>query len=412
MSLGCVSRSVSRAADRRARAARWQAAATLAGLSGTAALLPDPVALLRQVSGRDPIEVLSSAMLLAAATVVWALLAWAAVVGIALGVARLPGLPGRAGRAAVRRMTPAAAGRILLVSAGISLIAGTSACGTPAGTSRTPPAVTVAAAVTGPSVGAGTAPDTLPAAPRTRTPNAGTGPGADPAALPNLDWPVAGHDATADPTTGAAESAAPQPVPSATGLASWTTPALTPRSSRSVAPPTATGPTTHTRTAAPAARGSSSPISSPDTGTATSTPAAPARHGPAVREQSGTTLVSQPSPTRPGGETPGSAGSPSSPSLTDSTGQAQHPGDDTAPATGTAGARSNGPRTTVTVTVRPGDSLWSIAARHLAPGASDAQVDAAWRAWYAANRPVIGADPDLILPGQLLHAPDPEVNQP
>jgi len=56
--------------------------------------------------------------------------------------------------------------------------------------------------------------------------------------------------------------------------------------------------------------------------------------------------------------------------------------------------------------------LWSIAARHLAPGASDAQVDAAWRAWYAANRPVIGADPDLILPGQLLHAPDPEVNQP
>ena len=44
--------------------------------------------------------------------------------------------------------------------------------------------------------------------------------------------------------------------------------------------------------------------------------------------------------------------------------------------------------------VRPGDSLWSIADRR-------------WRHWYAANRDVIGPDPDLILPGQRLRPPAP-----
>lgn len=52
-----------------------------------------------------------------------------------------------------------------------------------------------------------------------------------------------------------------------------------------------------------------------------------------------------------------------------------------------------------THTVRPGDSLWSIAAAALGPGASPDEVDAAWRALYADNRQAIGADPDLIRPG-------------
>ena len=56
--------------------------------------------------------------------------------------------------------------------------------------------------------------------------------------------------------------------------------------------------------------------------------------------------------------------------------------------------------------MRRGDSLWAIAARHLGPGATDAEVAEEWPRWYAANRAVIGPDPDLVLPGQVLRAPE------
>jgi len=58
-----------------------------------------------------------------------------------------------------------------------------------------------------------------------------------------------------------------------------------------------------------------------------------------------------------------------------------------------------------TVTVHAGDCLWSIAGRHLGPQATDAEIAAAWPSWYAANRDVIGADPNLLHPGQQLVAP-------
>jgi resuscitation-promoting factor RpfA len=58
-----------------------------------------------------------------------------------------------------------------------------------------------------------------------------------------------------------------------------------------------------------------------------------------------------------------------------------------------------------TVVVLRGDTLWGIAARHLPPGASAAEVADAWPAWYAANAATIGPDPGLILPGQVLVAP-------
>ncbi|XGX77854.1 hypothetical protein LQK93_00632 [Terrabacter sp. BE26] len=57
------------------------------------------------------------------------------------------------------------------------------------------------------------------------------------------------------------------------------------------------------------------------------------------------------------------------------------------------------------VTIHRGDSLWSLAARHLGPGASDAQVAHEWPRWYAANRAVIGEDPDVLVPGQQLRPP-------
>lgn len=57
------------------------------------------------------------------------------------------------------------------------------------------------------------------------------------------------------------------------------------------------------------------------------------------------------------------------------------------------------------VVVRPGDSLWAIARRELPPGASDAAVTDRWHEIYAANRDVIGPDPDLVRPGQRLLLP-------
>lgn len=58
-----------------------------------------------------------------------------------------------------------------------------------------------------------------------------------------------------------------------------------------------------------------------------------------------------------------------------------------------------------TVTVRRGDSLWSIAARHLGEGTNAAAIARAVPAWHNANRSVIGDDPDVLLVGQVLHVP-------
>jgi nucleoid-associated protein YgaU len=55
--------------------------------------------------------------------------------------------------------------------------------------------------------------------------------------------------------------------------------------------------------------------------------------------------------------------------------------------------------------VRRGDTLWAIAARHLGPAADPAEIAREWPRWYAANRAVIGTDPDLLQPGQRLTPP-------
>jgi nucleoid-associated protein YgaU len=57
--------------------------------------------------------------------------------------------------------------------------------------------------------------------------------------------------------------------------------------------------------------------------------------------------------------------------------------------------------------VRPGDSLWLIAAQRLGSDSSDPLIAAEWPRWYAANRSVIGTDPSVIQPGQVLRAPGP-----
>ena len=57
------------------------------------------------------------------------------------------------------------------------------------------------------------------------------------------------------------------------------------------------------------------------------------------------------------------------------------------------------------VVVRPGDTLWAIAAHSLPVTATNAEIADACARWHDANRDVIGDDPDLIFPRQRLTPP-------
>lgn len=63
------------------------------------------------------------------------------------------------------------------------------------------------------------------------------------------------------------------------------------------------------------------------------------------------------------------------------------------------------------VVVRPGDFLWAIAAVQLPRDCGDVTIDREWRRIYDLNRSLIGADPDLIRPGQTLAIPTQETNR-
>ncbi|MEU0095759.1 hypothetical protein [Kribbella sp. NPDC006257] len=67
---------------------------------------------------------------------------------------------------------------------------------------------------------------------------------------------------------------------------------------------------------------------------------------------------------------------------------------------------------TATHVVRHGDTLWGLAAAELGPDATDFAIAARWPHWYAANRTLIGPNPDLLHPGQVLHIPPPSAHHP
>ena len=136
---------------------------------------------------------------------------------------------------------------------------------------------------------------------------------------------------------------------------------------------------------------------------------APARQVPAPgRSAIGVSAPSPgaPSATLPAPVLPSSPSSPSSPSRPPAHPPARHPSPPSSPSPPPPPPQSPPPAGSgQQVLVRPGDSLWRIAAQHLPPDAPPAAIARAWPRWYATNRAVIGADPNRIMPGQELHAP-------
>jgi hypothetical protein len=114
---------------------------------------------------------------------------------------------------------------------------------------------------------------------------------------------------------------------------------------------------------------------------------------------------SVPAGSAPGGSAP--AGSdPGGSTGSGPTGGPAQPAATTLPAAPTHPAAS-APAPAAPARVEHGDSLWTVAAGRLGPGASNAAIAAEAHRWYAANRDTIGPDPDRLLTGTTLRAPDP-----
>ena len=356
---------------------RWQLAGGLAGLGVLAAFVPTPIAVLRTLGGSqaaiggDPATV---AALTVGSLVVWTALGMAAAIGATVLMARLPGSAGAFGRAVLARLLPRRWRPWIGALAGLALLSGVAACGTGVAAAADPGSSAVATAIVSP------------------TPTA-AGPLLN---INGLDWPT---EAASTEFVGSPES--PHPSIASTSAGDHTSGESSPSrgSAVSVSKPTSTSstapqPATATPGAAPQKPDAAKPVTVGQP--PRQTPTAGAAPTPA-------TVLPGPAPTR--GPAPGAPTSTSPVS--------------TAPGSTTASASTPGPTSTTSTTaakplvvvVEPGDSLWRIAARQLPAGTNGDTIDAAWRLWYAANRSVIGADPNFILPGQRLRAPDSAVTR-
>ena len=63
------------------------------------------------------------------------------------------------------------------------------------------------------------------------------------------------------------------------------------------------------------------------------------------------------------------------------------------------------PPPTVAYTVQPGDSLWDISQRLLGRRATAHEIEQTWRVIYRDNYTTIGANPNRLVPGQVLRIP-------
>ncbi len=344
------------AEDRSHRAAWSQLGAALIALALLTQALPSPIPgagttfasgsgdVVRQGGGSGVLA--QTALLSVVAGAVWALLLWGLAVAVVAGVAGLPGRCGRYGRVWLARIAPVAARRLVITAVGASLITGVAGCSQSgsAGIGTTP--------------GADGGQESV-AASTAATPTASFEPG--PASWDGRGF---GRAARAESTSvmslrrpSAAVSGGP--LTQAVRLAARALPA-----------DPGAGPTGR-----PTGDGGGGPASGSASGvdldwptTASAGPTARPTALPTVRPTALPTVRPTARPTA--GSTDRSADRP-------------------------AGS----------VIVRTGDTLWSIAAGHLPSGASAVDIDAAWRTWYSANRTLIGANPDVIQPGQQLVRP-------
>lgn len=463
--------------------------AALLGIGALTAALPGPLTVLQvwqtpAASVGSGLGVIDTALLLAATTACWAVLAWAGVLLLLAVAARLPGGIGRRALTALRRVSPTVLRSALIAGVGASMAGGITLIGSPAqaGAAASPPisappaaaVATVATTVPAPAAHStagwrdpGTAPPSSAGSAagngsRGTAGSASPGTELDPVPL-GVDWPVSRP-------TGTVAAPAPAAPTKNSAAAPETSPAAAPTAS-TPAPATSTKRVVSTGPAAPAdPAASADPTASaePDQSASTARPAAPAVGSAAPAGRSADAAVDRsgedgrldldwplgsppaPSPPAPSAPAPQPSGSrptqsgvrpaaepgrPVSEQARQSNGNGagtdgqQSPGP--APATQPAdrasygghsghggvsrrgkdnGSPASGGGSARAVVVQPGDSLWLIAERALGPqrGSDPAAVDAAWREWYRTNRAVIGADPDLILPGQRLSPPRPD----
>jgi nucleoid-associated protein YgaU len=341
--------------------ARISATTATLGVTGALLLLvgPPPAALVDALSAaaRDPstaIETAGADQVLAwlAAGSAWLVLVWVAGALALTVLGTVPGAVGRLATAVARLVVPGALRRLLAASLGLGLVAGVGAVsgGTPA-SAAPPPAPTVAV---------------------------------------DLDWPA-----------GQVRGGASEPV-----AVDGTARRRLPDSRTGSQPGTPTLPLGDTRAPVQASVAPAADARHSGTGTADDG-CHGARHDDANRGRVGSTRDSGIHGGRDGGARDGNADGGRH-----GTGGCGAPDDEADATTGRLGGSTDGRPSNAhlvsaerQVTVRPGDSLWSIAAGELGPGARAGDIAVAWPRWWAANRALVGADPNLIHPGQRLRAP-------
>ncbi|WP_250279155.1 LysM peptidoglycan-binding domain-containing protein [Frankia sp. Cppng1_Ct_nod] len=352
---------------------------------------PPDISALPSWINADPEHALTSVVGLAA----WACLLWLCL-GFLLGaLATLPGVGGQMAALVARRILPRTLRHIIEITLGVTLAAGTAvpalAASPTAGTGTT--GAVTASATAWPDIDIQTTPTTLTATQAAPTPQltpaslSSNNPDQPPAtqARTGIRWPdLDPHDL--DPRDIRPVAAAPASTP---GPSKQTDPA-TFLDIRAVAlDPT---PTTATDLSPQPARSSDRPTDSSPTPTFTPTPA-PAPGASAGAQTPWPDLDPHDTPPRDLPQpdplvAPGSLGIGKSGRLP-------------------AVPSDTGVLNSSEVVVLRGDNLWAIAARHLPPGATAAQIAQEWPRWWAANEHVIGPDPDKILPGQRLQPPRP-----
>ncbi len=375
------------------------------------------------------------ALVTVVAAVAWLCLLWLCL-GVLLGVAAaIPGAAGRLSAALARLILPRAMRRLLEVGLGVTLVAGIgpvmAAMPAAAAGSGHPTTGTSTAALPDLSRVAGMEFTIAPAALTAdvaASPDQPAAAAPRPALLPDLGRPAS---ATAAPSptrpgqptpqtpdldraaTGGPATGGPSPTVSVPGLGG-SVPVVDLHSTAS-APPDAAPPQTPET-----ASSGSSEHAAPDPGAPIrlNTARVPASWPDLNRPPTAQPRVAAPSGQAPAGGTAATA--PTNP--TNPTNPTSRPTRPAGPAPTTpsrdpvvppahrgtgvpaAGATTGGDGDGAIVVLR-GDSLWTIAARHLGPTATPEQISAEWHRWWDANADVIGHDPNVILPGQRLTPP-------